>query len=102
MSVIHCSDFNPFSLDVLQDTSSIILNAVDLEFTNSELTCAALSADQAHTSLVISKETNRLTVDSHGILPAGSKAQLTLVYLKKLTETMTGTFDIFLYVMFGH
>ncbi|KAJ7911598.1 leucyl aminopeptidase [Mycena leptocephala] len=77
--------FVSIDLDVLEETSTIILNCSDdLNLGNASIYCAGLQSIQ-----VAEREQGQLTLNVLTALPAGSKAQLKIYYDAKLRD-MTG------------
>ncbi|KAJ6558177.1 peptidase family M1-domain-containing protein [Mycena capillaripes] len=78
-------------LDVLEETSVIIINCSDdLDVGNVFIHCAGLHAKQLQSVEIAEKGLGRLTLNFLVALPAGSKAQLKIPFNAKLRGTMTG------------
>lgn len=90
-SLIHA--LGSISLDVLEDTEEIVLNASsDLAVKDVKVFSEALKTEQTQTStdLKQDKEKERLTAKFSTALPKGSKAKLQLGWEGKLGDNMTG------------
>nr|XP_012184617.1 uncharacterized protein FIBRA_07548 [Fibroporia radiculosa]CCM05334.1 predicted protein [Fibroporia radiculosa] len=77
-------------LNVIEDTSAIILNSSDHEIGSATLQCDALLTAQSPTSQTIDTTHERAVFLFSIPLPAGSKAQLTLTFTGALTDSLCG------------
>ncbi|KAJ7667400.1 leucyl aminopeptidase [Mycena rosella] len=83
--------FVTIELDILRDTSAIILNCSDdLDLKNASVHCASLEANQFQSAQIADKELGRVTLNISAALPAGSKAQLKIHYNAPLRGSMNG------------
>ncbi|KAJ7860510.1 leucyl aminopeptidase [Mycena leptocephala] len=85
--------FVTVDLDILQETSTIVLNCSDdLKLGTSSVYCASLDVDQKLQSaqIVADKELQRVTLNFLAALPAGSKAQVKIYYSAMLRGSMNG------------
>ena len=85
-SLIH----NDSSLDVKSETSTIVLNAADLELGVASVYSDALQADQTQISCELDSTTERVSLSLPIPLPAGSTAKLQVGFQAKLTGSMMG------------
>lgn len=82
--------FAKISLDVLQETSSIVLNTADLELGKASIYSDALKIEQEQYEESVDTASERITYIFSTVLPAGSKAELKVGFSGKLTGSMTG------------
>lgn len=77
-------------LDVKEETSKIVLNALDLDIAHSKVSSDALQEEFTGLASVVDKENSRVAVELPKALPKGSKATLTMPFASKLTDSMIG------------
>ncbi|KAF8892603.1 leucyl aminopeptidase [Infundibulicybe gibba] len=82
--------FVKISLDIKEATSTIVLNTAELELAKVSIYSNALKTTEAQSSIVIDKESQRVTLGFPTTLPAGSKAELRIGFGAPLTGKMTG------------
>lgn len=78
------------SLEIVNETSKIVLNSTQLDLGNASLYSEALQAAEDQLAAVFDVDKERASFIPRKPLPAGSKAQLTIPFAAKLTNTMMG------------
>lgn len=73
-----------------EDTSKIVLNALDLDIAPAKLVSDALKEECAQLSPSIDKAKGRATFAFAKTLPKGSKARLSMPFAGTLTDNMIG------------
>lgn len=84
-----CDIESDVSLDIKEQTSTIVFNVMDLELNHVAIVPAA-SKIQILSALTFDKKMGRASVNLHTALPAGSKAQLQVGFQGQLTSSMQG------------
>ncbi|KAF7328714.1 Aminopeptidase 1 [Mycena venus] len=84
--------FVTVDLDILEETSAIVLNCSDdLKLADASVHCATLDAGQLQSAQIVAdKELGRASLNFPAALPAGSKAQVKLSYSAMLRGSMNG------------
>jgi aminopeptidase 2 len=75
---------------VKTDTSTLILNAAELDISSASVYSEALQQEQVNSSPTLDASLERVTLNLAQALPAGSKAQLKIPFKAKLTGSMMG------------
>ena len=78
------------SLEIVNETSKIVLNSTQLDLGNASLYSEALQAAEDQLAAVFDVDKERASFIPRKPLPAGSKAQLTIPFAAKLTNSMMG------------
>jgi len=83
------------NLDVVRETSTISLNTTELKLKKASIYSDVLKGGQvqASNSVEIDTVAERVAYTFPSVLPAGSKAELTIVYGGKLTGNMAGYYN---------
>lgn len=85
-----------YSLDVLQETSTIIFNSAALEIGQISLHSEALKTEQIQIAeQSADADAERLTLKFATALPAQSKAQLRVSFKAPITDSMAGKVPIY-------
>ncbi|KAJ6558360.1 peptidase family M1-domain-containing protein [Mycena capillaripes] len=83
--------FVTVDLDILKETSAIILNCSDeLNLGTASIHCTALEGDQLQSLQIANQEGERVTLNFLTALPTGCKAQLKIDYNAKLRGSLNG------------
>ncbi|KAJ6558373.1 leucyl aminopeptidase [Mycena capillaripes] len=83
--------FVTVDLDILKETSAIILNcSEELNLGTASIHCAALKFDQLQSLQIANQEGGRVTLNFLTALPTGCKAQLKINYNAKLRGSLNG------------
>ncbi|EPQ58615.1 hypothetical protein GLOTRDRAFT_36981 [Gloeophyllum trabeum ATCC 11539] len=82
--------FVSIDLDVVEETSSIVLNSAHTQLGEASVYSEALRTEQIQASANVDSTTERLTVRFGTPLPAGSKAQLRIGFTGELDGSMAG------------
>ncbi|KZT63496.1 hypothetical protein DAEQUDRAFT_747814 [Daedalea quercina L-15889] len=76
------------NLDVMEDTSKLVFNSVNLKLSNITLTTKSLNSTP--TSIACNKTVERCALCFMEVIPSGVKAQLKIVYQGELTDSLMG------------
>ncbi|KAJ7472122.1 leucyl aminopeptidase [Mycena latifolia] len=83
--------FVTIDLDILEETSAIVLNCSDnLDLGKASVYCSSLETDQLQSAQITDKVSSRVTLTFLTALPAGSKAQLKVYYSATLRSSLNG------------
>ncbi|TFK46426.1 leucyl aminopeptidase [Heliocybe sulcata] len=82
--------FVAVDLDVLKETSTIVLNTSQLKLGEASVYSDALKTEQIQSSTHVDAKTERVTITFGSALPAGTKAKLRIGFTGELDTSMAG------------